>query len=82
MDNAEKRECCLEKLKKGEIKNLNKGDELEIITKTGGKFEAILYDLKEGYVFTISQMGILILFPIHSLLNIYQLSQKGILWKI
>lgn len=79
MQKLKERQCYLEKLRRGEIKELNKGDELEIITKTGGRFEAILYDLKEGYVFTISQMGILILFPIHSLLNIYQLSQKGIL---
>lgn len=65
--------CCLEKLRMGEVSTVRKGDELEIITKTGRKFKGILFDFKEGYVQTIAQMGILMFFPVHSLMNVYQL---------
>ena len=68
-----KNNCLLEQFcDEGEI-ILKKGDELKIITKKGRVFEGILFDFKEGYLQTISTLGILIFFPLNSLSNIYQL---------
>ena len=66
-------ECLLKELTKNKIVKLKKGDELKIVTKKGKAFEGILFDFKEGYLQTISGLGILILFPISSLTNIYQI---------
>lgn len=47
-----------------------RGDELRITTKTGRVFKAILFDIKGGYLHTIEVLGILVIFPIDSLLTI------------
>lgn len=62
--------CLLKQTREGKKPKIKKGDELEIITKSGRTFRAILYDIKEGYLHTIMALGILIIFPIHSLSSI------------
>ena len=52
---------------------LKKGTEVRIITKKGTAYKGIIIDLKEGYVQTITSLGILVLFPLSSITNIYQL---------
>jgi hypothetical protein len=65
--------CFLEKLKKEGKLSLEKGNEVKVVTKKGVAFEGILFDFKEDYLQTVTALGILILFPLSSLTNIYQL---------
>jgi hypothetical protein len=67
------RVCYLEKIRRGEKCLINKGDELELVTKSGKSYQGIVFDFNQGHIHTVVQFGILILFPIHSLVNIYQL---------
>jgi hypothetical protein len=62
--------CLLKQLNLGKTPPLKKGDELRIVTKTGRTFRGILYDFKEGYIHTIEALGILVIFPISSLISI------------
>jgi hypothetical protein len=67
------RSHCLLSSLQNESEKLKRGAEVKIITKKGVLFKGILFDLKEGYVQTITSLGILVLFPLNSITNIYQI---------
>lgn len=62
--------CLLKQLREGKKPKLKKGDELKLVTKSGRTFRGIIYDIKEGYLHTVEALGIIIIFPIHSLASI------------
>lgn len=55
---------------KEDLEKLEFGNELEIKTKDGGMFKGILFDIREGYLHTVIQMGILAVIPIQALLHV------------
>jgi hypothetical protein len=67
------KKCHLRELSSKGASKLKIGDELRVITRKGRTFDGILFDFKEGYLQTVSGLGILILFPLSALTNIYQL---------
>lgn len=65
------RKCFLARLRNGESFSFEKGAELELITKAGTHFQCIVYDFSDGYLQTVAQFGVLMLFPLSSLLKVY-----------
>jgi hypothetical protein len=65
------KKCFLDRLKNGDRGLFEKGLELELITKAGTHFQCIVYDFRDGYLQTVAQFGVLMLFPLSSLLKVY-----------
>ncbi len=49
---------------------LNIGSEIKIFTKDGKSYEGILMDCHKGYLSTIAGLGIILTFPMDSILNV------------
>lgn len=71
MAEIEQKRCLLKKLENGEAVKLNRGNELELITKEGQKFKGILCDFSEGRLHTVISLGILLTVPLHALSSLH-----------
>ena len=49
---------------------LKLGSEIKIFTKDGKSYEGILMDCHKGYLSTIAGLGIILTFPMDSILNV------------
>ena len=67
----DERSCFLTRIKNDEERVIKIGEELELVTKAGSRFRCIVYDFKDGYIQTIAQFGVLMLFPLSSLIKVY-----------
>jgi len=63
--------CFLDRLKRGERVLFEKGAELDLVTKAGTRFRCIVFDFDDGHIHTVAEFGVLMLFPLSSLLSIY-----------
>ena len=50
--------------------NLKLGTEIKIKTKDGSSFEGILMEIKNGYLSAVATLGIILTFPVTSIINI------------
>ena len=67
----DERNCFLSRIRNDGEKVIKVGEELELVTKAGSRFQCIVYDVKDGYIQTIAQFGVLMLFPLSSLIRVY-----------
>jgi hypothetical protein len=49
---------------------LNIGSEIKVFTKDGKYYEGIFMDCQKGYLSTIAGLGIILTFPMDSILNV------------
>jgi hypothetical protein len=49
------------------------GNEIKVTTKDGKSYEGILMDCHRGYLSTVAGLGIILTFPMHSILNVVKL---------
>lgn len=66
-----KKACLLKKIENGESVKLDRGSELELITKDGARFKGILCDFREGRLHTVISLGILLTVPLHALNSLH-----------
>tara|TARA_R110002049_G_scaffold150260_4_gene313412 strand:+ start:1888 stop:2058 length:171 start_codon:yes stop_codon:yes gene_type:complete len=52
---------------------LNIGNEVKVFTKDGKSYEGILMDCHKGYLSTLAGLGIILTFPLNSILNIIKI---------
>jgi len=54
-------------------KKLKIGNEVKVFTKDGKAYEGILMDCHKGYLSTLAGLGIILTFPMNSILNIIKI---------
>lgn len=54
-------------------KKLKIGSEIKVFTKDGKSYEGILMDCHKGYLSTIASLGIILTFPLNSILNVVKI---------
>jgi len=52
---------------------LKVGNEIKIFTKDGKSYEGIFMECHKGYLSTLAGLGIILTFPLHSVLNIIKM---------
>jgi hypothetical protein len=52
---------------------LNIGSEIKVFTKDGRSYEGIFMNCQKGYLSTVAGLGIILTFPIDSILNVVKL---------
>jgi len=52
------------------VKKFKLGTEIKVKTKDGKQYEGILMDIHEGYLSAIASLGIILTFPVNSIINI------------
>lgn len=64
-------DCLLKKLNSCLPVKLDRGSEIEFVTKNGQKFKAILCDFVDGRLHTVLSLGIILSVPISALTKLY-----------
>lgn len=54
-------------------RSLNLGNEIKIITTDKKSYSGILMDSHKGYLSVVAGLGIILTFPMHSILNVVKL---------
>ena len=56
--------------KERRVKNFKLGTEIKVVTKDGKQYEGILMDIHRGYLSAVAGLGIILTFPVNSIINI------------
>jgi len=71
MNGLKNRNCILKEMNNGASVKIQRGAEVEFITKKGEKFKAILCDFTDGRLHTVLSLGILLTVPLNALTKLY-----------
>lgn len=71
MNDIKNRNCILKEMNNGTKVKIQRGAEVEFVTKKGEKFKAILCDFTDGRLHTVLSLGILLTVPLNALTKLY-----------